>query len=95
MILLLVTGMSIALAGYLYRLNYTLSHTPVEAKRQAIPTLTKGQVRETYERLRGQQIPWKESLPQGFSRRYIVVGGSGEYSYDHLHMADPFADDWL
>lgn len=68
----------VAFAAYVYRLNRTLATTPPEAKKLAISNLTDEVVRQTYQRVQRDPIPWEKSLPKRLDRRYIVVGGSGQ-----------------
>lgn len=65
---------------YLVNLNRLLSITPDEVKKLAGDRWTDHQIKETYERLRHNQITtasYASQLPPKLNRRYIVTGGSG------------------
>ncbi len=65
---------------HIVRLNYVMSRTPRAARAHALEPLTAERIRETYERVRGKGIDWRGKLPRRKERRYIIVGGSGEFS---------------
>lgn len=71
---------AIFLVLYMLRLNWVLSHTPQEVVDRAGEPLTRDYVRGVFERVKKDGIDWEEKLPPRKNRRYIVVGGSGEFT---------------
>ncbi len=69
--------------AYLLRVNQQLSRTPEDVRRLAGPRWTPDLLQKTYERLRQHPIDYTHNLPPRLDRRYIVTGGSGEFSSYH------------
>ena len=69
----------LCLVLYALRLNWVLSHTPQEAAACAGEPLTKEYIQDAFERVKRDGIDWVGKLPPRKDRRYIVVGGSGEF----------------
>lgn len=70
----------ICLVFYTLRLNWVLSHTPQEVVDRAGEPLTRENVWDAFERVKKDGIDWEGKLPPRKDRRYIVVGGSGEFA---------------
>ena len=86
---ILSTGIVVVvlLAAYLVRLNHLLLRTPDEIKEVAPMRWTKDLLTETYKRLEPRPITtgsYRRRIPPKLERRYIVTGGSGEFTLRHL-----------
>jgi hypothetical protein len=77
---LLALGVGVVcLVLYTFKLNWVLSHTPQEVVDRAGEPLTREYIRDVFERVKKDGIDWEGKLPPRKARRYIVVGGSGEF----------------
>ena len=73
----------VLLLAYLARLNQLLLGVPDEIKKLTPTRWTKDLVVETYRRLEAQPITtssYAKRIPPRLERRYIVTGGSGEFT---------------
>jgi hypothetical protein len=77
--LLALVGGIVCLVLYLLKLNWVLSHTPQDVVDRARVPLTREYVQDVFERVKKDGIDWEGKLPPRKDRRYIVVGGSGEF----------------
>jgi hypothetical protein len=74
------------LAAYLVRLNHLLLRTPDEIKELAPTRWTKDLLAETYKKLESCPVTttsYGKRIPPKLERRYIVTGGSGEFTLRH------------
>jgi hypothetical protein len=79
----------VLLAAYLVRLNNLLLRTPDKIKELAHTRWTKDLLTETYKRLESRPITtasYVKRIPPKLERRYIVTGGSGEFTSRHLSV---------
>lgn len=77
-----VTAVAVALTTltlYLYRLNSIMFAVPEAVLKVSPHRWTDDEIRETYERVCKTPIDYGKVIPPKLERRYIVVGGSGEY----------------
>ncbi|KAI1756228.1 hypothetical protein F4782DRAFT_537989 [Xylaria castorea] len=68
---------TLAVLGYLLRVNRQLSGTPEEVRRLAGPRWTPDLLKKTYEKLQQHPIDYTHKLPPKLDRRYVITGGSG------------------
>jgi hypothetical protein len=78
-IFLALVGGVFCLVLYLLKLNWVLSHTPREVVDRAGEPFTREYVRDVFERVKKDGLGSEAMLPPRKDRRYIVVGGSGEF----------------
>lgn len=77
----------VVLAAYLVRLNHLLLRTPDEIKELAPTRWTNDLLTETYKKLESRPITttsYAKRIPPKLERRYIVTGGSGEFTLRRL-----------
>ena len=86
-------GLAFVVVGtlWVYGVNRTMNTVPPEALKVSPNSnrWTKEQMRETYERVKKNPIDIKKHLPPRLDRRYIVVGGSGQFSFHKLQSLCP------
>lgn len=70
---------------YLYHANRAISTTPPEAEKLAQKPWTAEQRRDAYERAQKSPTDVRPFLFSKKDRRYVVVGGSGEF-HDILNL---------
>lgn len=75
----LAAAATAAVVLYLYRLNKAFATVPKEALAYSPHRWTDDEIRETYERVCREPVDFSTLLPPKLGRRYIVVGGSGEF----------------
>jgi hypothetical protein len=75
-----LSAAAFVILAYLARVNQQLSGTPEEVQRLSGSRWTLELLKKTYERLQQHPIDYTDKLPPKLDRRYVVTGGSGEFT---------------
>lgn len=69
----------VALIVYAIRVDQVMRNTPPEALKHMPRFIDAEEIRSTYEDIKKNGIDFAKELPPRRERRYVVVGGSGEW----------------
>lgn len=87
--LLAVAGFVIGTVAWLIHVNRAMMCVPERAVAMSPRRWTREQIQAAYERVKKQPADFSRHLPPRLDRRYVVVGGSGEFvDYQVLYRLD-------
>ena len=89
--LLVTLSLVLLITWCLYHINRGLSKTPEEIAKIAGKPWSEAQILEVYEKYQTKEPNFQKYLPPKQQRRYVVFGGSGQYSY-YLKSLFPFLE---
>lgn len=81
MILIVTALVALTLALYLYHVNHGMTLVPDEALKFSPHRWTVEGIKKAYERNTDSSVDVTQHLPPKQNRRYVVVGGSGNYLF--------------
>lgn len=81
MILIVTAFVALTLALYLYHVNHGMTLVPDEALKFSPHRWTVEGIKKAYERNTDSSVDVTQHLPPKQNRRYVVVGGSGNYLF--------------
>lgn len=83
---LIATSLAGLGAFYMWRVNSAMKVVPEEAQKLSPHRWTDEEIKAAYKKNLETPIDVTKSLPPKQSRRYVIVGGTGTYTYNSLRI---------
>lgn len=84
---LIATSLAGLGAFYMWRVNSAMKVVPEEAQKLSPHRWTVDEIKAAYKKSLETPIDVTKSLPPKQSRRYVIVGGTGTYTYNALRIS--------